>query len=318
MLTLFELSGEHATLPIAEIRGVVESEGIKSEEIYHNRIAIFEIKDGIKKFDRLAMSHSINELIAEGNEIDKAIKDMELEGDFKIEFINFDKKYSSSYIKNKYGREIEKRTGCKVNLKNPHNIIKIFSHGKLYLTKEIYKIDRHQFEARRNKPFELPITMHPRLARAIVNIARVKKGDTIVDPFCGTGTILIEAGLMGAKIIGIEAKKWIAEGCKKNLKFFGLNGKIYAKDMRNVDIKANAVITDFPYGRASYVGEEIKKLYDEAFKKIDNWIENGYIMAGIGNKNLIEIGKKYFELIEIHPCRVHKSLIRFFCLFMKN
>lgn len=35
----------------------------------------------------------------------------------------------------------------------------------------------------------------PKLARMMVNIANVQKGETVLDPFCGNGTILMEAGL---------------------------------------------------------------------------------------------------------------------------
>lgn len=64
----------------------------------------------------------------------------------------------------------------------------------------------------------------PKLARMMVNLAQVKDGDTIIDPFCGSGTVLMEAVLATAasKIIGsdLEAKQvasternisWMAE-----------------------------------------------------------------------------------------------------------
>ena len=321
MLLLFELSGEHATMPVSELRGIMEAEKIESNEIYHNsRMAIFEAEEKVERIaKRVAMTHSINEVIAAGSkkEIEDAIKDIGMEGSFKIEVLNFDKKIDSKKLKNEMGEKILKATGCKVNVKNPDNLIKIYSYKKLYLIRELFKIDRYQFEKRKKKPFELPITLHPRLARAMVNIARIKKSSIVVDPFCGTGTILIEAGLIGASVLGIEAKKWIAHGCKNNMKHFGIDARIYNKDMRNVDLKADAIVTDFPYGRSSYVGEEIKKLYREAFKKFDEWLSHGHIMAGIANRQLICTGKEFFDLIEIHPYRVHKSLTRFFCLFKK-
>ena len=321
MLLLFELSGEHATMPVSELRGIMDAENIEGNEIYHNnRMAIFEVDGKVERIaERVAMSHSINEVIAAGSEkeIENAIKRISMEGSFKIEVLNIDKRIDSKKLKNKMGEKISKATGCKVNVKNPENLIKIYSYKNLYLTRELFKIDRHQFEERKGKPFELPITLHPRLARAMVNIARVKKSSIVVDPFCGTGTILIEAGLIGARVLGIEAKKWIADGCKENMEHFGIDAEIYNEDMRNADLRADAIVTDFPYGRASYVGEEIKKLYREAFKKFDEWLSHGYIMAGIANRQLINIGKEFFDLLEIHPYRVHKSLTRFFCLFKK-
>ncbi|HEY3867290.1 MAG TPA: methyltransferase [Actinocrinis sp.] len=40
-----------------------------------------------------------------------------------------------------------------------------------------------------------PGTLHPPLAAALVRIAGVQKGETVADPFCGDGTIAIEAAL---------------------------------------------------------------------------------------------------------------------------
>lgn len=42
-----------------------------------------------------------------------------------------------------------------------------------------------------------PGTLHPPLAAALVRIADVQKGETVADPFCGDGTIAIEAALSG-------------------------------------------------------------------------------------------------------------------------
>lgn len=43
-----------------------------------------------------------------------------------------------------------------------------------------------------------PGTLHPPLAAALVRIAGVQQGETVADPFCGDGTIAIEAALAGA------------------------------------------------------------------------------------------------------------------------
>ena len=45
----------------------------------------------------------------------------------------------------------------------------------------------------------------PKLARMMINIASPKHNDTILDPFCGSGTIIHEAFLLGYKnIIGSD------------------------------------------------------------------------------------------------------------------
>jgi hypothetical protein len=46
---------------------------------------------------------------------------------------------------------------------------------------------------------------HPQMIKALINIMGMKPGDTILDPMMGSGTVLIEACLMGIKSIGVDA-----------------------------------------------------------------------------------------------------------------
>jgi hypothetical protein len=46
---------------------------------------------------------------------------------------------------------------------------------------------------------------HPQMIKALINIMGLKSGDTILDPMMGSGTVLIEASLIGIKSIGLDA-----------------------------------------------------------------------------------------------------------------
>jgi SAM-dependent methyltransferase len=46
---------------------------------------------------------------------------------------------------------------------------------------------------------------HPQMIKALTNIMGLKPGETILDPMMGSGTVLIEARLMGIKSIGVDA-----------------------------------------------------------------------------------------------------------------
>lgn len=90
----------------------------------------------------------------------------------------------------------------------------------------------------------------PKLAQIMLNLAAVKKTDLVVDPFCGSGTILTEAMLMGySNILGsdISAKAitdseiniaWIAK--RYALKNFPKLEKADAKEI-SVLYKANSI-----------------------------------------------------------------------------
>lgn len=312
MEILFELSKEHPTLPIGEIKACLKTYGIEYEEIYHNDFFIIKTNRSLENIaKRLAMTFSINEILGHDENF---IKNLEIKGTFKIEGGNL-------LLRKKIGEKIVKEKGSKVNLKNPDTKIKIFIDGKTYFCKELFKIDRKQFEKRRGskRPFSLPTTMHPRIARVLVNLARLKENDIMLDPFCGTGGILIEAGSIGIRTIGIDIKENAIKGCKKNMEYYGIkNYKLYNADMKDLDFSnIDGIVTDFPYGRASYICDA-KKLYGEAFEKIHKWLKKGGIaVVGLPSLAYRNLAKKYFEILEIHCARVHKSLIRYFYVMKK-
>lgn len=46
---------------------------------------------------------------------------------------------------------------------------------------------------------------HPQMIKALINVMGLKPGETVLDPMMGSGTVLIEASLMGIRSIGIDA-----------------------------------------------------------------------------------------------------------------
>lgn len=45
---------------------------------------------------------------------------------------------------------------------------------------------------------------HPQMIRALINIIKLEPGDTVLDPFIGSGTTAVEAQLLGINCIGID------------------------------------------------------------------------------------------------------------------
>ena len=46
---------------------------------------------------------------------------------------------------------------------------------------------------------------HPQMIKGVINVMGLKPGETVLDPMMGSGTVLIEAKLMGIKSIGVDA-----------------------------------------------------------------------------------------------------------------
>jgi tRNA (guanine10-N2)-dimethyltransferase len=165
--------------------------------------------------------------------------------------------------------------------------------------------------------------MHPRIARTLVNLSEIRKNETLLDPFCGTGGILIEAGLIGVKLVGSDIEKKMIEGCKKTLDFYKLrNYKLYCCDIGEIRKQINsvdAIVTDLPYGKSTTTrGEKIEKLYERAFENMSIVLkEKRKAVIGLSNKERIYLGEKYFSLVEKHEFRIHKSLTRYFVVYQK-
>lgn len=138
------------------------------------------------------------------------------------------------------------------------NLMSVETNSKL-LNRLAYtkKIDgkpfKHDFSKRKPhlRPGFHPSSLNPKLARAFVNLTGIQKG-TIVDMFCGTGGIIIEAGLIGLNIIGYDIDKEMLDKAELNFKHYKIkNYKLYLQDATKIKKKYNYIVADLPYGHAT-------------------------------------------------------------------
>jgi tRNA G10 N-methylase Trm11 len=61
--------------------------------------------------------------------------------------------------------------------------------------------------------------MPPRLARIMINLASCTSGKLLLDPFCGVGTILQEALLAKARVVGMDINPWCIKATGENLEW---------------------------------------------------------------------------------------------------
>ncbi|QGX95783.1 methyltransferase domain-containing protein [Haloplanus rallus] len=108
-----------------------------------------------------------------------------------------------------------------------------------------------------DRPFFQPGSMAPLDARALVNLAGVDPGDRLLDPMCGTGGVLIEAGLVGARPVGIDAQRKMVRGARENCRaYLDTEPSIVRGDATRLplgDDAVSAVVFDAPYGRQSKI-----------------------------------------------------------------
>ena len=123
-----------------------------------------------------------------------------------------------------------------------------------------------------DRPFFQPGSMAPVDARAYVNLAAgpALPDATVLDPMCGTGGLLLEAGLVGARPLGADAQWKMARGTATNLAHFlpGSRWDVVRGDATALPFDggvADAVVVDAPYGRQSKIaGHRLERLVDGA------------------------------------------------------
>jgi tRNA (guanine10-N2)-dimethyltransferase len=155
---------------------------------------------------------------------------------------------------------IAERVEGKVSLDSPEREVSAYvgKGGRTYLAITMPLSMRQGWAARRprSRAFFHPSAIFPKLSRALVNLSGVQPGEALLDPFCGTGSLLIEAGIIGAEPVGIDIARKMVRGARRNSIKYGQPwlGLVRA-DSRSLPIReAAAVATDIPYGRASSAG----------------------------------------------------------------
>ena len=281
-----------------------------------------------KKFDfsRLSYTHKVYQLI----EIIKDIKE--------IGNINLQRYYKNSFrvrlirISDDLGKDChEKSIGSmiwgtlknpKVELNNPETKFSIiFTKKNIYVCLEIMDLDKTEMRLRDSKfrPGLHPSTMNSLFARALVNLSCVNKNELFMDPFCGVGGILLEAGSLKCKLIAYDINPYIIEKCKKNLEHYKIkNFKVEVKNALEVKDKVDAIATDLPYGRHSSLhGMKIEDLYNKFTERACLMLKKKKRLV-IVMPSTINLNYKGFTLKAEILKRIHKGLTRKILVLEKN
>ncbi len=123
----------------------------------------------------------------------------------------------------------------------------------------------------------------PKLAQMMLNIANIQPNDVLLDPFCGSGTILQEAALLGVKELhGSDSETKAVKDSHENLRWLlkefpqlQVNLEITKMDARATSVKPSVIVTEpflgqplrghEPLAWLKKQAAELAKLYHETF-----------------------------------------------------
>jgi len=112
-------------------------------------------------------------------------------------------------------------------------------HGSFALGPTVWVPDSAAMRRRgTHRPVPHPdIALSPRLSRTLVNLAGLAPGQTLLDPFCGAGTILVEAFVKSIRCLGLDSRASRVQEARENLRWSigGVNERGY--DIRKGDAR---------------------------------------------------------------------------------
>ncbi|MBI2611753.1 methyltransferase domain-containing protein [Candidatus Gottesmanbacteria bacterium] len=152
----------------------------------------------------------------------------------------------------------------------------------------------------------------PKVAKMMINIAKISPSQTLLDPFCGSGTIIQEALLLGFEnIIGSDISKDAIEDVKKNIDWLrkqknniSLNQKVdlFMSDVRNLtehipQSSIDVIVTE-PYlgpplkgfinrKRGESIIKNLLPLYKDTFKSFNKILKSQGVVVMIFPKFII-------------------------------
>jgi len=264
---------------------------------------------------------------------------------------------SSKKIENEVGALLVSEKN-KVNLENPEYEVVVVLAGLEDISSREIEFDElmpviawglrvpissnRQYNTRMptDRPFFKPVSLEPRLARLMISLCHTPNysPQKIIDPFCGTGGIAIEASLQGMHVLASDLDIEMIEGTINNLEWIKGIGKYEVKHCAVKDIKSmwginknSSFVFDPPYGRNSWKSDDGLDLFIDALKSVNSINPDGTICTMLptvpgfltvsNTENFLVMGKKWDELETLildtgwtvvfkYPIKVHRSLAR--------
>lgn len=148
------------------------------------------------------------------------------------------------------------------------------------------KIDRGKPFADRQRGL-----LTPKVARMMVNLAGPDRQKLLYDPFCGTGTILMEAGILGYRqLLGSDQDPTAISGSKQNLEWLNANfetdfqANVFLSDSTQAkpDPVPDVIVTEPFLGKLKpkphqipNIAKGLTKLYIGTLKNFHSWLKPG-------------------------------------------
>ncbi len=299
----FLLSGAHRTIPFEEVEALHEAEGCPFEAISKHFGLLLANGDpacSSKIMERAAYVKEFGEVYAIGD--GTAISILK---EFSCD--KYSLKVIGGFKRPSFEKFLRGSGKCRV----------VITEGMFVIGS---KLGERRYGKSKKGPFFSPGSMDPLLARAMVNLSRLKRGGTFLDPFCGTAVFAIEASKVAKVVYCGDLDPAMCYGGRINVKWAQALGDSVLMDAYYLPFRSasiQAIATDPPYGRSvvslAHPPEELLLGFLERAKEA--LVPGGWISFASSSKvNVPEVIERAgLKLNACHVQRVHRSLARLIC-----
>lgn len=212
---------------------------------------------------------------------------------------------------------------CQVDLESPDYEVTVVDGERRYFALTIPRemVQGWRLRSPRRRAYFHPSAIFPKLSRALVNLTRCVEGQVVLDPFAGTGSILLEAAQAGMRPLAVDQTEAMTRGSLANMKKFAQSwlGVIRADAFALPLTRVDAIATDAPYGRASSTrGSGPAPVVQRALERFPQVLRSGNRFVMMHPQDVPVHGTAELALEEEHSLYVHKKLTRAITILRKK
>ncbi|TDD62157.1 methyltransferase domain-containing protein [Kribbella antibiotica] len=115
----------------------------------------------------------------------------------------------------------------------------------------------------------LPWATSPVVAEVLVRLAKIRAGQVVLDPFCGSGTVLVAARAqqVDVRVVGADQSAGSIELARRNLGD-GCLRVGFAEELKHADGSVDRVVANLPFGKRVGSHQDNLRLYPAAVGEI--------------------------------------------------
>jgi len=161
---------------------------------------------------------------------------------------------------------------------------------RVFIEREIafvgLRLGRKPLHERRYKKVHLAGSLKPPVAAAMLRLIGLTPGQLLLDPCCGAGTILAEAGKCGAAVWGGDIDLTAISAARMNARAAGVDANIIAWDARALPIPSGSIdriASNLPWGRQVNIDCSLALFYRDVCAEMRRTLAPGGRIALLTN-----------------------------------